>query len=113
MQTAAPVSPRSRFEFSTPLFASSILSMCLAEAFTIHGLWFGSHDSSRRLHSFDLVPLLCVPAILGYSILHGTKRCLRAGQMSYAFASRLCDSVSLLLLVTYLLMTRLAQIAFR
>lgn len=113
MPTTAPASYKGRFAFSTPLFLASLVCLCLDEAFAIHGLWFRSHPADHALRGFDLPFLVWTPAVGGFLLMLNLRRMARRGQISPSLAASLTLSVGLLLLIAYLLMTRLAQIAFR
>src|ERR1700726_3213310 len=113
MPIAAPASYKGRFAFSTPLFVASLACLCLDEAFAIRGLWFRSQPVHHVLRGFDLPFLVWTPALGAFLLMFNIRRMARRGQISPALAASLSSSVGLLLLMAYLLMTRLAQIAFR
>lgn len=113
MPVAAPASYRSRFAFSTPLFVASLVCLCLDEAFAIRGLWFRSQPAHHALRGFDFPILVWTPALCAAVILLRIRRLTRRGQLSPSLAASLSSGVALLLLIAYLLLTRLAQIAFR
>lgn len=113
MSIAVPASFRGRFAFSTPLFVGSVVCLCLAEAFAIRGLWFRAHAASRPIHGFDLPILMWTPAVGAFILLQSIRRIMRKGLVSPPLAAGLSTGVALVLLIAYLLMTRLAQIAFR
>lgn len=113
MFPAVPASSRSRSALTTPLFVGAVLCMCVAEAFTIHGVWFRSQPSTHGHHGFDLPFLVWIPALAAFILLAGIRRMVRNQQLSPSLGSSLSSGIGLLLLIAYLLMTRLAQIAFR
>jgi hypothetical protein len=110
---AAPVGSKSRFALSTPMFTASLVCLCLDEAFAIHGLWFRSQPASHRLRGFDLPFLMWIPALVAFLLVLSIRRMARSGKINASLAESLSSGVALLLLISYLLLTRLAQIAFR
>ena len=113
MPISTPASQKGRFALSTQLFLASLICLCLDEAFTIRGLWFRSQPAHHVLRGFDLPFLVWTPALGASLLMLSVRRMTRRGQISPALAANLNSGVALLLLVAYLLMTRLAQIAFR
>jgi hypothetical protein len=113
MLPAVPASSRSRSALTTPLFVFAVLCMFIVEAFAIHGLWFRDYPPTHHLRGFDLPFLVWIPAAAAFVLLAGIRRMVRNRQLSPVLASNLSSGVGLLLLIAYLLMTRLAQIAFR
>jgi hypothetical protein len=113
MPTAVPSSPRGRFALTGPLFISSLLCMGLAEAFTIHGLWFRNHPSAHPNRGLDILFMAWIPAFAAFLLLAGIRRLARNHQLSPSLASALSSGIGILLLITYLLISRLAQLAFR
>lgn len=113
MAIASGASYRGRFVFSTPLFIASLVCLGLDEAFAIRGLWFRSHPAHHVLRGFDLPFLVWTPAFGALLLILSIGRMTRRGQISPSLAADLRSGVALLLLIAYLLMTRLAQIAFR
>ncbi|HEY2469808.1 MAG TPA: hypothetical protein VGI45_18455 [Terracidiphilus sp.] len=111
MPLAAPASYKGRFAFSKPLFIASLVCLCLDEAFAIRGLWFRSQPA-HHLRGFDLPFLVWTPALGAFLLMLSIRRMIRRGQLSPSLAAGLSSGIALLLLVAYLLMTRLAQIAF-
>ena len=109
----APARLRSRFALSKPLFVASLACLCLDEAFAIHGLWFRRHPVDYRLRGFDLPFLVWIPALVAFLLSYSIRRMARRGQISIPLAASLDSGVSLLLLISYLLITRLTQIVFR
>lgn len=113
MPLFVPASTKSRFAFSTPLFLASLICMCLDEAFAIRGLWYRSQPVHHVLRGFDLPFLVWTPALGASLLMLSIRRMTRRGEIHPSLAASLNSGVALLLLVAYLLMTRLAQIAFR
>lgn len=113
MLVAAPASYKSRPGFSAPLFLASLVCLGLDEAFAIRGLWFRSQPAHHVLRGFDFPFLVWIPALGALVIMLSIRRMMRRGQISPSLAASLSSGVALLVLVAYLLMTRLAQIAFR
>jgi hypothetical protein len=113
MPIAVPASPRSRFVLTVPLFVGALLCMFLAEAFTIHGLWFRTHPSTHPNRGLDVLFLAWIPAFAACLLLVGIRRLVRSHQLSASLASTLSSGIGLLLLIAYLLISRLAQLAFR
>lgn len=113
MPISAPASYKGRFAFSTPLFVASLVCLCLDEAFAIRGLYFRTQPAHHALHGFDLPFLVWTPALGALVLMLSIRRMTRRGQISPSFAASLSSGVALVLLIAYLLMTRLAQIAFR
>lgn len=113
MSISAPASLKSRFAFSRPLFIASLICLCLNEAFAIQGLWFRTQPPNHPLRGFDLPFLVWTPAFGALVLLLSIRRMTRRGQISPSLAASLSSGIALLLLIASLLMTRLAQIAFR
>jgi hypothetical protein len=113
MSFSTPASSKGRFAFSKPLFFASLVCLCLNEAFTIRGLWFRSQPAHHAPRGFDLPFLVWTPAFGALLIMLGIRRMTRRGQISPSLAASLSSGVALLLLIASLLMTRLAEIAFR
>lgn len=113
MPFAVPTSSRGRFALTTPLFVASLACLCLDEVFAIRGLWFRSQPALHRLRGFDLPFLVWTPALGAFVLMQSIRRMARRGQISASLADSLSSGIGLLLLIAYLLMTRLAQIAFR
>ena len=113
MPIALPASPRSRYALTRPLFAGSLLCMFLAEAFAIRGLWFRSQPSAHPHRGLDVLFLAWIPAFAAFLLLVGIRRLVRNHQLSASLASALSSGIGLLLLIAYLLISRLAQLAFR
>lgn len=112
MPITAPVTPKGRFVFLTPLFVSSLICLCLDEAFAIRGLWFRPHPPRHVLRGFELPFLVWMPALAAFLLMFHIRRMTRRGKLSPVLGTNLNSGVALLLLTAYLLMTRLAQIAF-
>ncbi len=98
--------------FSTPLFVSSLLCLCLSEAFMIRGLWFRPQPPVHRLRGFDLPFLAWIPGLAAFMLKLAIRSRLRSGEITPSMAGYLDSGLSILVLVTYLLITRLAEIAF-
>jgi hypothetical protein len=113
MPITSPASYKGRFAYSNYLFLASLICLCLDEAFAIRGLWFRSQPAHHALRGFDLPYLVWTPALGASALMFSIRRMTRRGQISPPLAASLNSGVALLLLVAYLLMTRLAQIAFR
>ncbi len=113
MPSFSPVRSRPTFDLSMILFVASLLCMLLAEAFMIRGLWFRAAPAFHRLRGFDLPFLVWIPAVGAILFLLLIRKQTRAGRISPAVASSISTGLALLLLTTYLLITRCAQIAFR
>lgn len=113
MPFAVPTSSRARFALSTPLFVASLVCMCLDEAFAIRALWFRSYPTMHAVHGSDLPFLVWTPALGAFLLMQSIRRMSRRGQISAPLAESLSSGIGILLLTAYLLMTRLAQIAFR
>jgi len=107
-----PVKARVSFDLSNVLFIASLLCMFLAEAFIIRGLWF-SPATPLHHHRLDLPLLVWTPALGEFLLLQTLRRNMREGRLSPALAVKLSSGLACLLLITYLLITRLAQITFR
>ncbi len=86
--------------------------MCLSEAFMIRGLWFRPWPSSHRMRGFDLPFLAWIPGFGAVLLKIAIRNRLRSGEISASMAGYLDSGLSILLLLAYLLMTRLAEIAF-
>jgi hypothetical protein len=113
MPIAVPTSSRGRFTFLIPLFIASLICLCLDEAYAIRGLWFRAQPALHRMRGFDLPFLVWTPALGAFILIQCIRRLARRGEISASLAANLNTGVGVLLLMAYLLMTRLAQIAFR
>lgn len=113
MPIAVPTSSRGRFTFSTPLFVASLICLCLDEAYAIRGLWFRVHPAMHTVRGFDLPFLVWTPALGAFILIQSICRLARRGEISASLAANLNTGVGVLLLMAYLIMTRLAEIAFR
>ena len=98
--------------FSTALFISALLCLCLSEAFMIRGLWFRPRPPVHRLRGFDLPFLAWIPGLGAFMLKLAVRSRRRKGEIRPSFARYLDSGVSILVLMTYLLITRLAEIAF-
>jgi hypothetical protein len=108
-----PLARKTGFDVSNILFLASLVCVCLTEAFIIRGLWFRPVPPSHTLRGFDLPFLVWIPAMGALSLKQGIRKLFKKGEVSPALAVSLTSGLSILLLMTYLLITRLAQIAFR
>jgi hypothetical protein len=113
MSISAPAPSKGRFAFSRPLFIASLICLCLSEAFAIRGLWFRAQPAHHVLRGFDLPFLVWTPAFGTLVLMLGIRRMTQRGQINPALAAILSSGICLLLLIASLLMTRMAQIAFR
>lgn len=113
MPFSAPASSKGRFAFSTLLFLASLICLCIDEAFAIRGLWHRSQPGYHALRGFDLPFLVWTLALGAFLLMLNIRRMTRRGEISPSTAASLDSGIALLLLVAHLLMTRLAQIAFR
>lgn len=113
MPSSYPIRSKASFDLSNALFVGSLLCMGLAEAFIIRGLWFRSTPSFHRVHGFDLPFLVWIPAVGALLLMREIRKLCRNGEISAALASSLSSGLGILLLMAYLLLSRLAQIAFR
>jgi hypothetical protein len=112
MPSFVPVRVRPAFDLSTTFFVASLLCLLLAEAFMIRGLWFRTNPVFHRLRGFDLPFLAWIPALGTFVFLLLIRKQTREGRISPALATSLSTGLALLLLASYLLITRFAQIAF-
>jgi hypothetical protein len=112
MSTFVPLKSRPGFDLSTTLFIASLFCMCLAEAFMIRGLWFRPSPVFHRLRGFDLPFLIWIPAFGVFCFLQIIRRQARQGRINPTLATSFSTGLAVLVLVSYLLITRFAQIAF-
>jgi hypothetical protein len=99
--------------FSTTFFITGLLCLGLLEAFIIRGLWLSANSSVHHLRGFELPFLVWIPAASALVLRRYIGKALQRGQISADFAANLDSGLCILLLMTYLLMTRLAEIYFR
>ncbi len=108
-----PLARKAGFDVSNILFLASLICVCLTEAFMIRGLWNKPVSPTHTLRGFDLPFLVWIPALGALSLKQGIRKLFKKGEVSPALAGTLTPGLSILLLMTYLLITRLAQIAYR
>jgi hypothetical protein len=108
-----PLARKAGFDLSNVLFLASLICVCLTEAFMIRGLWFRVSPPTHTLRGFDLPFLVWIPALGALSLKQGIRKLFKKGEVGSALAVTLTSGLSILLLTTYLLITRLAQIAYR
>ena len=97
---------------STALFVGAFLLMCICEAYTVAGLWFGQVPPWRNMKGADLPFLLWVPCVAGITLRFAIGKRLKKGEITPATASLLNLCIGGLLLMAYSLMVRLAEVAF-
>lgn len=113
MPVDGPLKTRPAFwGISTALFAGAFLLMCICEAYTIPGLWFGQAPPWRSIKGADLPFLLWVPCVAGIALRFAIGKRLKKGEITPSTASLLNISIGGLLLMAYSLMVRLAEVAF-
>jgi hypothetical protein len=113
MSYSQPLARKAGFDVSNILFLAALICVCLTEAFMIRGLWFRTLPPTHKLRGFDLPFLVWIPALGAWSLKQGIHKLFKKGEVSPALAATLTSGLSILLLMTYLLITRLAQIAYR
>jgi len=98
---------------SNALLAGAFLLMCLCEAYMIRGLWFRLPDSHHHgMRGSDLPFLIWIPSIAGIVLRFAIEKRLKKDEIGALCAVAINNIVGGLLLVSYLLMARLAQVAF-
>jgi hypothetical protein len=113
MPSLLPVKSRASFDLSNTCFIASLFCVAVAEAFMIRGLWFRPVSGFHRHGGFDLPFLVWIPVSIAFLFLQVIRKRMRQGHITPRVASSLSSSLALLLLLTYLLIARFAQIAFR
>jgi hypothetical protein len=113
MFSAPPTTSRVSFDLSNTLFIASLVCMCLTEAFLIRGLWLRPLASAQAHRRFDLPFLVWIPAFGEFLFLQDLRRKVKDRHLTPALASKLSSGLATLLLLAYLLITRVTIIAFR
>lgn len=112
MPTLDSVKHRSAFDMSNALFVSSFLLMCLCEAYIIRGLWFRQGVAHHIVRGTDLPLLIWIPCIAGIALRFAIGRRMKKGEISAFAAVVFNNGIGAVLLLAYLLMARLAEVAF-
>ena len=112
MPTSNSIRHRHMHDWSTPLFVIAFLVMCLCETFIVRGLWFRVLPGAHRRGS-DLAFLIWIPYFVGLILRTAIAKRVKKDDISAAVAAQINSGLGGVLLVAYLLMTRLAQFAFR
>jgi hypothetical protein len=98
---------------SNALLAGTFLLMCLCEAYMIRGLWFRLATSHHHgMRGSDLPFLIWIPCIAGIVLRFAIGNRQKKGEISASAAVIFNNMIGGLLLVSYLLMARLAEVAF-
>jgi len=113
MPSLLPVKSRASFDLSNSFFIASLCCMCLTEAFVIRWLWFRRLSSPHAHGGFDLPSLVWIPVGAASLVLQMIRKRMREGHITPKVASALSSWFAFVLLPTYLLIARFAQIAFR
>ncbi|MGA2351521.1 MAG: hypothetical protein ABSF70_13880 [Terracidiphilus sp.] len=94
------------------MWVVALASMCISEAFVIHGLWFNPklHFSTEKLFFLPLYVLF--PCLLGFAMRVGIRKMSNVGQISLAATTTLKTSLGFLLIFSYWAMLYMAEIAF-
>ncbi len=112
MLTQDAIRHKAGFELSTSLFVLSFLAMCLCEAYLIQAIWISHTPIHGRVRGAELPFLIWVPCIAGFALRLAIKMRSDRGEIRSSIASFINTGLGGVLLVSYLLMARLAQIIF-
>ncbi len=112
MQTLDYVKHKSAFDMSNALFVSAFLLMCLCEAYIIRALWFRQGAGHHGGRGTDLPFLIWVPCIAGIALRFAIGNRTKKGEISAFAGSVFNNGIGAVLLLAYLLMARLAEVAF-
>jgi hypothetical protein len=86
--------------------------LCLVEWNVIHGLWF-THRSSDTFDMFSLPLIVLLPSVMALAAILAVRKLSRKGQIQPTAAGRVAQIIGGLVFIAYLVMLRLAEIAFR
>lgn len=113
MLTHDAIKHKAGFDLSTSLFLLSFFALCLCEAYLIQTIWIRHTLIHGRVRGKELPFLIWVPALAGFIFQLAIRMRSKRGEIRPSIASFLCTGLGGLLLVSYLLMARLAQIISR
>jgi hypothetical protein len=112
MLTQDAVRHKAGIDWSTSLFVFSFFAMCLCEAYLIQAIWIRHTLIQGRVRGKELPFLILAPAIAGFILRLAIRIRSEKGEIRQSIASFINTGLGGLLLVSYLLMARLAQIIF-
>lgn len=99
-------------KLSMVFFVAAALIMFFVEAIAIHELWFKPNPSLSYTKR-SIIPLyVFLPCFLGFALRVGIARFSKVGQISLPAAANLELSLSSLLVITYIAILLLTEIAF-
>jgi hypothetical protein len=97
---------------STALFVLVLLLLFVSETLVIHGLWFNPTPSLSYAKRFIIPLYVLFPGFLGLGLLREIGRMSKAGQISLIAAGKFRISLGLVLMMSYMSILDLANIAF-
>jgi hypothetical protein len=112
MPTLETARQKAAFDMSNALFVSSFLLMCLCEAYMIHSPWFRNGAGHHGTRGSDLPFLIWVSCIAGVVLRFAIGNRKKRGEIDAFSAVIFNNSIGAVLLLAYLLMARLAEVAF-
>ena len=99
-------------DMSKVILVMAMICMCISEAFVIRGLWFNPNPSLSYTKRFVIPLEVFLPCLLGFAMYLGIKRMSKVGQISLPEAANMKVILGMLLMVTYLAISHLVEIAF-
>ena len=89
MQTEAPTKPEIAFSWSTVMFWTTVIAMCVLDMAIIRSLWFQHRLSSEGWNAYCLPFLVLKPALTGIFMRRELGNALKTDIISQSSAQRL------------------------
>jgi len=93
-------------------FVFALLFMCISEGLVVHGLWFSANPHFSVLKRLKLPLVVMMPGLMGFVLFGYVAKMSKVGQVSLSAAAQLKFSLGMMLMIVYLAILDLAEIAF-
>ena len=112
MLTEEAITQKTTFDLSNTLFVLSTLVMCLSEIYLIRGASFRHAALNGRIRGRELPYLIWIPAFAGFMLRLSIVQKLKRAEIKPSLAAYFNTWVGGVLLISYLIVARLAEIIY-
>jgi hypothetical protein len=112
MLTEEAITHKTTYDLSNALFVLAALAMCLCEIYVIRGASFRHAVVNGRIRGKELPYLIWIPAFAGFMMRLSIGKKLRRAEIRPSLAAFFSSSVGAVLLISYLIIARLAEIIY-